>query len=541
MSLVGSLEDLGLGEILQIISLSRKSGTLRLRAQDGKGWILFRDGEIRAAELAGGPTGLHELLVARGALAPALADRLSREAREGGASFADLVTREGAASLERIAALRLEHVEATVLGMFQWSVGEFSFEIGPPGVSPGDADLVLAAGVNPQFLALEGTRLQDERRLHGDAPPGPAAGPEAEAKDPDPDWTAAADTAFSGGGALSDLPPAATRGREGHARPTARRASADGEPAAVIVIEPELPELERIKLGLSEEFPRVHIFQRSDLGIERIRHYLARRETPVVLLSSRTPADPLSGARDWREILGRLKSQAPRMPVLVMAMQAGDADLPPASLDGVLARPEPGRERELGARLREHLSGLHEEPDAGPADELADAPPSLAERLDTAAARLGDPSFRGEVLPLVLRLAAELFSRVAIFMIRDGAALGMAQVGLPRAGGPDDSGIRRLALRADEPAWFRQALESRAPVCGPPSDAGDQQLVELLGGAPPERAFVAPLATGNAVVALLYADNLPDDAPLPETGALEALLRAAGLALDRALRERARG
>jgi hypothetical protein len=546
MSLVGSLEDLGLGEILQIISLSRKSGTLRLRAQDGKGWILFRNGEIRAAELAGGPTGLAELLVARGALAPALGDRLSREARERGGSFADLVTREGAASLERIAALRLEHVEATVLSMFQWSVGEFSFEIGPPGESPGDPDLVLAAGVNPQFLALEGTRLQDEGRVHGDAPPGPAAGPEAEAKDPDPDWSAGADTAFSGGGALSDLPPAAAWGRDAHARPTARRASVDGEPAAVIVIEPELPELERIKLGLADEFPRVHIFQRSDLGIERIRHYLARRETPVVLLSSRTPADPLSGARDWREILGRLKGQAPRMPVLVMAMQAGDADLPPASLDGVLARPEPGRERELGARLREHLSGLHEEPDAAPAgtgaaDELADAPPSLSERLDAAAARLGDPSFRGEVLPLVLRLAAELFSRVAIFMIRDGAALGMAQVGLPRAGGPDESGIRRLALRADEPAWFRQALESRAPVCGPPSDAGDHHLAELLGGAPAERAFVAPLATGNAVVALLYADNLPDDAPLPETGALEALLRAAGLALDRALRERARG
>ena len=32
MSLVGSLEDLGLGEILQIVSLSRKSGRLLLRS-----------------------------------------------------------------------------------------------------------------------------------------------------------------------------------------------------------------------------------------------------------------------------------------------------------------------------------------------------------------------------------------------------------------------------------------------------------------------------------------------------------------------------
>ena len=33
MSLVGSLEDLGLGDILQIVSLSRKSGLLMIRNQ----------------------------------------------------------------------------------------------------------------------------------------------------------------------------------------------------------------------------------------------------------------------------------------------------------------------------------------------------------------------------------------------------------------------------------------------------------------------------------------------------------------------------
>jgi hypothetical protein len=166
--------------------------------------------------------------------------------------------------------------------------------------------------------------------------------------------------------------------------------------------------------------------------------------------------------------------------------------------------------------------------------------PSLVERIDAAAARLRDPGFRGEVLPLVLRLAAETFSRVAVFMVRDGAALGMAQVGLPGAGGPDDSGIRRLALRADEPAWFRRVLETREPAGGPPSDAGDLRLASLLGSVPPSQAFVAPLATGSAVVALLYADTLPDDGPLPETGTLEGLLLAAGQALDRALRDRAR-
>ena len=39
MSLVGSLEDLGLADILQIVSLSRKSGMLVLRSESGDGCI----------------------------------------------------------------------------------------------------------------------------------------------------------------------------------------------------------------------------------------------------------------------------------------------------------------------------------------------------------------------------------------------------------------------------------------------------------------------------------------------------------------------
>ena len=48
MSLVGSLDDLGLGDILQIVSMARKSGLLVLRSASGEGRILFRDGMVRA-------------------------------------------------------------------------------------------------------------------------------------------------------------------------------------------------------------------------------------------------------------------------------------------------------------------------------------------------------------------------------------------------------------------------------------------------------------------------------------------------------------
>ena len=57
MSLVGSLEDLGLGDILQIASLSRKSGLLRLRTGRGEGHIVLHEGLVRGASVKGDAPG----------------------------------------------------------------------------------------------------------------------------------------------------------------------------------------------------------------------------------------------------------------------------------------------------------------------------------------------------------------------------------------------------------------------------------------------------------------------------------------------------
>jgi len=51
--------------------------------------------------------------------------------------------------------------------------------------------------------------------------------------------------------------------------------------------------------------------------------------------------------------------------------------------------------------------------------------------------------------------------------------------------------------------------------------------------------FVAPIESGERVVALLYADNLPGGERIGDTSALEVVLHEAGLALERAVLERA--
>ena len=62
---------------------------------------------------------------------------------------------------ERLASLRREHVERSVMRMFGWRSGEFSFEIRDE-LSADDRELLLPSGLNTQYLAMEATRLGDE-------------------------------------------------------------------------------------------------------------------------------------------------------------------------------------------------------------------------------------------------------------------------------------------------------------------------------------------------------------------------------------------
>ena len=584
MSLVGSLEDLGLGDILQIIHLSRKSGTLWIRSAAGEGQVVFSAGLICGAFTKDGPAELRDLLLAAGSLPAPDLDAAAEEARARSAPLAAVLAERGALSAEKLDELRRGHVEACVLRMFTWTTGEFSFEIRDSSDDSGE-DLFVPGGMNPQFLALEGTRLHDEAKS---ASPGDAAAAEAgddelrfgheahdadaagedpvllaEEVDGDDEALAEADLvdapsaereaeapvfAAQGSGGFEE-PAAAAGDAAPPTAPAAAPARRSNAPAAVVAIDHDLASLEWLKAALGPLHPRVHIFQRSDQGISRIRQYLARGETPLVVLSAEAPADPVSGARDAAEIIRRLKLQAPRMPVL-LTQRSGDAPLA-VGADGSLAKPTPtqladprcaGDRERLAAALRESLAEQIVR-GSGPSREGARAgggmSPEMLARLRAASARLRDPASRGDVISLALRFAAETFSRVAIFMVRDEQVLGIAQIGLPKAGGPGDASIGEVVLPCREPAWFRRVIEGRNALRAPPEDEGDQRLAVLLGNAIPGEAYVAPIESGERVVALLYADNLPGGDPIGDTSALEVVLHEAGLALERAVLERA--
>ncbi|MGE5235326.1 MAG: DUF4388 domain-containing protein [Acidobacteriota bacterium] len=172
MSLAGTLDELALPDILQIISLAEKTGRLSLTTRDAEGLIVFRRGRIiyassNAAREAFGCILVGMKLIDEATLRKALIrQHRSHEERRLGRILVEV----GALSEEDLERVVQRQVEKVVGELFTWSDGFFKFEpleIPDCGEVEVDAKEFLAdGGLNAHKVALDLTRLSDEQR-HG--------------------------------------------------------------------------------------------------------------------------------------------------------------------------------------------------------------------------------------------------------------------------------------------------------------------------------------------------------------------------------------
>ncbi|HKJ24100.1 MAG TPA: hypothetical protein VKB65_04710 [Myxococcota bacterium] len=324
------------------------------------------------------------------------------------------------------------------------------------------------------------------------------------------------------------------------AAPTRPGLSADpGQRPPIVALADDLPLLEWVKRALEGAFRRVHLFQKADLAVQRLRQYVARGDSALVLVSPTLGTDGPKGFRQVDALVARMKKQSPRSSVLWLGEPAetGNADgaVPCAPLADAVspAGPAPSLDEALRGAVLDALGVSAPAASAG-------AAAGDDEGLEAVMARLNDPETRGEVLNVVLDFAAARFARVALLAVRDGQALGLAGLGLERAGGPDDDALRDLQMPIGRSRWLSRVVETRATVRGAPDGAGDHELAGRLGDLVPAEAWLSPVISGGQVVAILYADGGPGAEPLVDSPAVEAVLGKAGEVLEQAMEERAR-
>lgn len=491
MSVVGSLEDLSFPDILQVVHLSRQSGTLILSDATGERRVRFRNGRVQDASLGAGKPPLDALLIERGLVAPAAIQPARERSAESGETLAAALVALGALSQETLDRLVRDELRALLQSFVLLQEGEFRFEPDEDAASPEEPA--------PQHDGLE-----PESILHG-MPQAAAA----------PRWPA-------------------------------EPAPATPVPRRVLLVS----ERSFLTLALREELEHnaftVEAVADISEAAKQAQALESRGETFLLVCDLLLPDRTRTGWGGGLELLRELRAALPSLIAVVigeMRHASAVAAARAAGATGYLALPDLASVPfgEVGVRVRDFCTQL------GSALALSDQLAGLDWSAQEGAIRVADPlqllrgligeledSPPGDVGLLVLRLASEYFERGALFLVHDRRAVCRGAFGARF-----DERLRGAVVALEEGSRLKSAAEGHETCLGPiPDDAANAAFRARLGDPLPPSAALLPMHGGRDVYGLLYGDNALSRRPFEDLRALEIFLAQAGLTLQNALLKR---
>ncbi|MGK2905678.1 MAG: DUF4388 domain-containing protein [Desulfuromonadales bacterium] len=557
MSLVGNLKDLGLGEILQIVSLSRKSGVLQLNSREREGRVIFLDGQVIRATATTFPENIGDLVLRSGMADMATLKKalVIQQRRDNTRRIGDVLVSDFGVDREAIEKTVREQIEKIVYSFFGWEEGSFSFELGEPdelaATNLNPLQFMLDCGLNPQWLSMEGSRLLDEKRHRGE--------------DLDEHGESLVDLkqllAELNGETPVDMPAA----KESPLRPTAQSTA---PVRRFIVVDDDPGTAEQIACLLQERRVQVRVSTNCRSFMEAVA--AADPQLTTLVIDLIMPRRDGTGVLGGLELLEEVHGKYPDFQVLVMSDYPNQEALQSVRNFGVPTLfPKPKKTDVFDERGRDGLMALVDAMIAFGEKPVGDTPaqealynigaellkemgevatgaspqlPRLSPGLHLLRGmlqELSNPSLGGGIILLILRFASELMNRAVILLVKEEEIVGLGQFGIEIQGESADVRVRNTRLPIAGKHVFSEALASFAPCIGAPlkTDWNDS-FFSQLGGVRPGQVFVGPLISEGRVVAVLYGDNLPDEKPIGDTESLEIFLSQAGLAMERALLER---
>jgi tetratricopeptide (TPR) repeat protein len=158
MAIRGSLGEATLADILQLLSLGRKTGCLSVFEGQNFGRIYLHAGRVTSATIINRKDRLGDILLRNGVIdRNTLQAAVDRQDSQRSRRLGQILVEAGAISREQLERYIAVQVEEAVYFLFTWTSGAFHFE---PGVEPDTNDILLS--LNPERLLLEGARRVDE-------------------------------------------------------------------------------------------------------------------------------------------------------------------------------------------------------------------------------------------------------------------------------------------------------------------------------------------------------------------------------------------
>jgi len=161
MAIRGSLAEASLPDVLQLLTMGKKTGCLSVTHRNNFGSIFFDGGKICYAAIVNRRDRLGDILVKAGTITGAQLDQaIAAQAKNREKRLGEIMVDLGVISREQLnQQIRLQ-IEEAVYFLFTWSEGSFNFEA---DIRPEAQDLLVS--INPESLLLEGARRVDEWSL----------------------------------------------------------------------------------------------------------------------------------------------------------------------------------------------------------------------------------------------------------------------------------------------------------------------------------------------------------------------------------------
>jgi hypothetical protein len=206
---------------------------------------------------------------------------------------------------------------------------------------------------------------------------------------------------------------------------------------------------------------------------------------------------------------------------LTMAERSGVEQIVQQAVTQVLEGHLPQLREELVRRIVDEL------PESSPAATAGVSGESGAANLLKAVAAIQAGATQREILRALLDNTVRYSGRVALFVIKAGAATGWQGRGFTKDG---DDTIKDFGLNVTM-GVPEQALRSRMPYSGATNEI-DAEFISRFGAPADDKVLVLPLLLKEKVAALVYADTGVDASGKMETSALELLVLATSAWLE---------
>ena len=167
MALKGNLKDFGITQLLNLINLARKTGTLYLENTEEKAYLCFREGRMVYASLEGHEVSLPTLLQESGKLTVEQAKVIERNmAGRSDRDIALMLIQAGHIQQQDVTKSVQRHTLDLVYRIFSWNEGAFRFE---PAQLPIQGRMTTSIAL--ENIIMEGSRrLKEWERLQEEVP-----------------------------------------------------------------------------------------------------------------------------------------------------------------------------------------------------------------------------------------------------------------------------------------------------------------------------------------------------------------------------------